>query len=67
VLKKIQAAGKLIQISIIPEDLDILLEELKPEGVHYSVYSYDLNTKYTEQDAKDLIKKVEASHKRKFY
>ena len=66
-MKKIQAAGKLIQIQIVPENLDILLEELKPQGVHYPVYNYDPNTKYTEQDAKNLIKKVEASYKRKFY
>ena len=32
VLKKIQAAGKLIHIHIVPEDLDVLLEEIKPEG-----------------------------------
>ena len=61
VLKKIQNAGKLINIYIEASDLDVLLEEIKPEGVMYYVGAN------TEQDAKDLIKKVEHSYKKKLY
>lgn len=61
VLKKIQDAGKLIHVQIIPEDLDALLENLKPEGVMYSVGCR------SEEDAKELIKKVEDSYKRKLF
>ncbi len=38
VLKRIQAAGKGIQLSIVPEDLPPLLEALRPEGVHFSCW-----------------------------
>jgi len=61
VLKKIQNAGKLIQVDIVPEDLDVLLEELKPEGVMYKVRCK------TEDEAKNLIKKVENSYKKKLW
>lgn len=37
VLKKIQDKGKLIHVDIVPEDLPVLLENLKPEGVLYRV------------------------------
>lgn len=37
VLKKIQDAGKRIHIDIVPSDLPLLLENLKPEGVLYRV------------------------------
>jgi len=50
-LKKIQAAGKLIQVDIVPEDLDILLAELKLERVMYKVNCS------CEDEAKNLIKK----------
>lgn len=35
VLRKIQKAGKMIHIDIVIEDLPVLLENLKPEGVLY--------------------------------
>lgn len=37
VLQKIQGAGKMIHVDIIPGDLPVLLENLKPEGVMYRV------------------------------
>lgn len=37
VLKKIQEAGKMIHTDIVPSDLPVLLEEIKPEGVLYRV------------------------------
>lgn len=61
VLKKIQEAGKVIHVNIVPEELDILLENLKPEGVMY------VTSCETEQDAKDLLKKAESAYKRKLY
>jgi hypothetical protein len=61
VLKRIQAAGKLIQVAVEPEELDILLNELAPEGVMY------VTGCKTEQDARDLMKKVENSYKRKLF
>lgn len=60
-LKKIQAAGKLIQVNIQPEELDVLLDELNPEGVMY------ITSCASEQDAKDLVKKAEKSYKKKLY
>lgn len=62
VLKKIQNAGKLIQVEVIPEDLDILLEELNPEGVMYCC-----RPRNTEEEAKAIIKKVENSYNKKLY
>lgn len=58
VLKKIQEAGKLIHINIVPEDLDVLLEEIKPEGV-----LYDLGCS-SEEEARAILKKVENYRKR---
>ena len=53
VLKKIQDAGKMIQIDVVPEELDIMLENLKPEGVMYT-----MNAR-TEEEGRALMKKVE--------
>lgn len=61
VLKKIQDAGKLIQVNIVPEDLDTLLENLKPEGVMYSV---DCSS---EEEAEELLKKAERAYKKKVF
>ena len=52
VLKKIQDAGKLVQVLIEPWELDILLKELRPEGIMYTTWCE------SEQDAKDLLKKA---------
>ena len=37
ILQKIQNAGKMIHVDIVPKDLPVLLEYLKPEGVMYRV------------------------------
>jgi hypothetical protein len=71
VLKKIQNAGKLIHISVEPADLDTLLEQLKPEGLIIDVLPIpnDISgtIKFTEQEAKDILKKIDNSYKRKLY
>lgn len=61
VLKKIQSANKLIQVNIVPEDLDVLLEELSPEGVMYII------TAANEEEAVEILKKAEKSYRKKFY
>lgn len=61
VLKKIQAAGKLIHVNIVPEDLDILLAELSPEGVMYSVRVG------SEEEATDILKRTVKSYRKKQY
>ncbi len=61
VLKKIQKAGKLIQVYIEPNDLDALLENLEPEGVMY------VASVKTEQDAKDILKKAETAYRKKLF
>ena len=60
-LKKIQDAGKCIQVSIQPEELDFLLNTLKPEGVMYCTSCE------TQSDAEELIKKAERHYERKLY
>lgn len=61
-LKRIQNAGKRIQVAIVPEDLDVLLEELNPEGVMYCCTPLT-----NEEEANALIKKVEKAYKKKVY
>lgn len=61
VLKKIQDAGKLIQVTIEPEELDILMQYLKPEGVMY------VTSCSSEKDARDLLEKAENAYKRRYY
>lgn len=56
-LKKIQDAGKLIHLHIFPEDLDTLLENIKPEGVMYNVWCG------SEDEANAIIKKTENAWK----
>lgn len=68
VLKKIQDAGKLVQVSALPGDLDTLLSELKPEGLMLCMATDEFYSgSFTEQEAKDIILKVEKSYKRKLY
>lgn len=52
VLKKIQDAGKLVHVTIVPSDLPILLENLKPEGVLYQVFCK------SEKEADELVEYV---------
>ena len=58
VLKKIQDAGKMIQIDVVPEELDIMLENLKPEGVMYTINAR------TEEEGRALMKKKVERYKR---
>ena len=71
VLKKIQNAGKLIYINAAPVDLDVLLEELKPEGLLLDINLIPNDLTYskvfTEQEARAIIKKIENSYQRKAY
>lgn len=53
VIRKIQEAGKCVHINVEPHELGILLEELSPEGLMYSI-SAD-----SEQEARDLLKMAE--------
>ena len=52
-IKKIQAAGKCVDLDVRPEELEILLKELSPEGLLYHIRAE------SEQDAKDLLKMAE--------
>ena len=60
VLKRIQQAGKMIYIHIVPEDLDALLENLEPEGVLYALHVA------SEAEADALIRKASAYRKKLF-
>lgn len=49
-IKKIQAAGKCVHIEVVPEELEIMLKELSPEGLMYHIVAK------SEQEARDLMK-----------
>jgi len=52
-LKRIQAAGKSLHLSVWPHEIQTILEELKPEGLM-------LNTRVnSEAEAHDLLEKVD--------
>jgi hypothetical protein len=51
--KKCQAAGKGVQIGVFKDELDIIIDNLKPEGVWLSVW--DVNNS---EEAETIIKKV---------
>jgi len=51
-LKRIQAAGKSLHLSVWPHEIQILLEELRPEGL---MLSTRVNS---EAEARDLLEKV---------
>jgi hypothetical protein len=61
VLKKIQKAKKMIHIETVPEDMDILLSELEPEGV-----LYNMNCP-SESDAMDILAKADKSRRKKMF
>lgn len=61
VLKKIQDAGKMIHVYILPEELDVLMENLRPEGVMY------VTECKTQDDAENLIRKAEKSYRKKLF
>lgn len=52
-IKKIQAAGKCVQIEVRPEELEIMLQTLPSEGLMYNI------TAGTEEEARDLLKLAE--------
>ncbi len=61
-LKKIQDAGKCVQVNVVGEDLDVLIKELNPEGVMYCFEDlYDVN------DMNDIIKKIENGYKKRVF
>ena len=60
VLQRIQAAGKMIQVHIVPDDLDSLLEHLKPEGVLYVLSAS------SREEAEALIQKASRYQKKLF-
>ena len=53
ILKKIQGAGKGIQFYIRPNELDTIMENLKPQGVHLTVY-----TVKDKDEADNLLKRI---------
>lgn len=59
VLKKIQAAGKCINIGLQREDVEIIFNELKPEGL--SCY---FEFAYTEWEAHDILKLAEKAYRK---
>ncbi len=60
VLQRIQQAGKLIQVHIVAEDLPVLLENLRPEGVLYSLGAR------SPAEAEDLVK-LASSYKKSLF
>ncbi|NLO37203.1 MAG: trimethylamine corrinoid protein 2 [Clostridiaceae bacterium] len=60
VLQRIQKAGKMIHVHIVPEDLDCLLENLAPEGVLYALQAA------SQEEADALIRKASAYRKKLF-
>ncbi len=53
ILKKIQNKGKLIHVSVTPDDITPLIENLRPEGVMFELWCS------SEQEANDILKYVE--------
>ncbi len=63
VLKKIQNAGKLINIGLKPDDIDVVFGELKPQGLScYFEFPYEID----EHEANAIIKKAEQMYKNKY-
>lgn len=60
VLHKIQDAGKMIQIEVRPGELKVLLENLRPEGVMYTINAN------SQEEAENLLKMANA-YQKKFY
>jgi hypothetical protein len=58
-LKKIQDAGKLVEVTCEPEDIIPVCEALKPQGVHLICYVDDLET------GEQLIKDAERVYSKK--
>lgn len=60
-LKKIQDAGKMIQVYGTPEELDTMLDHLRPEGLMYLTWCKN------EQESKDVIAMAEKKYKKQIY
>lgn len=52
-LKKIQQAGKCVQVNVMPEELEIMLQELDPEGMMYMIEAR------TEEEGRELLRIAE--------
>ncbi|MBS6195062.1 MAG: trimethylamine corrinoid protein 2 [Clostridiales bacterium] len=57
-IKKIQAAGKCVQINVVPEELETMLKELPPEGLMYMIEAE------SERQARELMELVQKWSKR---
>jgi len=61
-LKRIQDAGKMIEVNCVPSDMKTLLScGLKPEGVRYSLHAS------SEEEADALLREADAAYKRKLF
>jgi hypothetical protein len=67
VLRKIQAAGKCVQVTASPEDLPALCANLRPEGLILNMEKIpnDLSIKnfFTEAEARDILSFVERAYR----
>lgn len=61
VIKRIQAAGKMVHIDITAEDLPVLLENVEPEGILYNTHCESAD------DAKALIRMAENARPKKIF
>lgn len=52
-IRKIQQAGKCVQIAVVPGELEIMLEELPPEGLMYMIEAE------SEEDARKMLEMAE--------
>ena len=58
-LHRIQAAGRALHLAVEPEEVELLMRELKPEGLCLETSCQ------REEEARDLVRLVEkASHRR---
>ena len=62
VLKRIQGAGKLVEVACVPEDMPALLASgLKPEGVHYTL------TCGNESHARKILSEATESYRKRIF
>lgn len=61
VLRRIQDAGKMIQIDVRPEELEVMLENLRPEGVMYTINAN------SQEDAEELLRIASGYRKKVFW
>lgn len=57
-IRKIQQAGKCVQIQVMPEELETMLQELPPEGLMYMIEAG------SEEEAKELLKMADKGSQR---